>query len=201
MATQQSTAGAPGWRENRAARIAREVADRVARKQAKRGAPRAERPAEPEREPQKKEESTISAPHAARSFALPTMNSNKWTGAIIWLVGAYLTRQFLLQLGVAESFATPFGFVIQWVLTKAESPLWQGTGYPRLALFATLIDGGINAGGAWPFMKNLGGTDVWAMVNDVAGTPGAEPTLAAMLVCAVAVGLATAAAAEYFWNL
>lgn len=136
-----------------------------------------------------------------RLGALPEMNSNRWTAIIIWLVGAYLTSQALAQLGVAEPFNTAFGFAIQFALTKAESPLWKGQGAPKMAILATLIDGGINAGGAWPFMKNLGATDFWTMINDIQGTPGGAPTLATIIACAAAIGLMTAAAAEYFWNL
>jgi hypothetical protein len=211
MTTQSSTRGVLGGaktmlrrrRESRSERIARQREEREERKQQKQEEREAAAIEEETAAPsyKKKGKKFVASARAARAGVFPSMNANRWTGVIIWLVGAYLTRQFLMQLGVSESYATPFGFVIQWILTKAESPLWQGNGYPRMALFATLIDGGINSGGAWPYMKQLGGTDVWVMINDVAGTPGAEPTLAAMLICAIGVGLATAASAEYFWNL
>lgn len=136
-----------------------------------------------------------------RLGALPEMTSNRWTAIIIWLVGAYLTSQALFQLGVAEPFNNVFGFAIQWALTKAESPLWRGQGWPKMAVAATMIDAGINAGGAWPFMKNLGQTDFWRMINDIQATPGVAPTLSTIVACAIGIGLITAAAAEYFWSL
>lgn len=194
--TTRSTTGAPGWRELRRHRIERERKEADARKQ--------EREVDDDEEQQPRQKSKKKVKRLSpltRLGSLPAMNANRWTGVIIWLLGAYLTRTFLMQLGVVETFATPIGFVLQWALTKAEGPLWQGKGYPRLALFATLIDGGINSGGAWPFMKNLGQTDFWTMISDIAGTPGQPPTLITIVACAVAIGLATAASAEYFWNL
>lgn len=153
-------------------------------------------------------------PHITKRLgAIPELNSNRWTAIIIWLVGAYLTSQALYQLGVAEPFNNAFGFAIQWALTKAESPLWKGQGAPKMAILATLIDGGINSAGAWPFMKNLGKTDFWTMIQDIlqasepppqaagAAPERIEPTTATIIVCSVGIGLMTAAAAEYFWNL
>lgn len=189
--TPHRTTGAPGWRELRQHRIARQRKEAITHRQAKQeqieDAPAPKRAAPTSR--------------LARLGALPEMNSNRWTGVIIWLVGAYLTSQLLLQMGVADPYSSLFGFALQWALTKAEGPLWQGKGYPRMALFATFIDGGVNAGGVWPFMKNLGQTDFWRMISEIAGQPNLEPSLITIIACSVAIGLATAAAAEYFWNL
>jgi hypothetical protein len=132
---------------------------------------------------------------------LPTMNANRWTAVVIWLVGAWLSSQALGQLGVPDPLNIVFGMAFQWALTKAESPLWRGTSRPKMAIGATVVDVAINSAGAWPYLKNLGKTDFWKMVRDIAGDQKAEPTQATMITLAVAAGAFTACAAEYFWNL
>lgn len=138
---------------------------------------------------------------AGRFGWLPTMNSNRWTAVLIWLVGAYLTRAFLMQVGIVEEYATPIGLVLQWLLTKGESPLWQGNGRPPLAIICTLIDGGMNSAGALVYTKNIGSTDVWSMIQYAAQDPALTPSITTQVMLAIAVGLIVAAAAEYYWNL
>ena len=128
------------------------------------------------------------------------MTANKATAIIIWLVGAWLTAQAISQLGVPDPMHLVFGLAIQWVLTKAESPLWRGKGYPKMAVGATLVDTAINSAGAWPYVKNIGQTDFWAMIREIGDTQ-TEPTKATIVAISFGVGVFTAAAAEYFWNL
>lgn len=139
----------------------------------------------------------------AQSYAanLTNLSTNKVTAVIIWLVGAWLTAQTLTQLGVPEPFNFVIGLAIQFALTRAETPLWRGQGMPKMALGATAVDIAVNSAGAWPYLKNLGKTDFWAMVRDILSQPDVEPTLATQLAIAAGVGAFTAAAAEYFWNL
>jgi hypothetical protein len=132
---------------------------------------------------------------------LPEMSANRWTAVVIWLVGAWLTSQFLGQLGVPDPFHYVFGLAVQWVLTKAESPLWRGKGYPKMAVGATIVDVVINSAGAWPYIKNLGATDPWKVARDIMGDQKAEPTQSTMITLAISIGAFTAAAAEYFWNM
>jgi hypothetical protein len=132
---------------------------------------------------------------------LPTMNANRWTAVVIWLCGAWLTSQALGQVGVPDPFNIVVGLAVQWVLTKAESPLWRGKGWPKMAVGATIVDVAINSAGAWPYAKGIGKTDFWQMARDIMGDQKAEPTQSSMITLAVGVGAFTAAAAEYFWNL
>lgn len=142
-----------------------------------------------------------------RLSGIGNMGGNQWTAVIIWLIGAWLTATTLAQLGVVEPVNYIFGMGIQWILTKAEAPIWQKKGFPLMAVGATAVDVLINAGGAWPPLKNLGKTDFWAMMQDILADkadPNAqpiEPTQMTVIVLAVGVGTFTAAAAEYFWNL
>lgn len=197
------------WRELRAERIARQKKERAEILARERDAAEEEdeeeeddEPAAPARSKKNKKGKAMAAPaRTARLGYLPTMNSNRWTSLIIWLVGAYLTRAFLVQIGVAEDAATPIGVLLQWLLTRAESPLWRGQGRPAIAIIATLIDGGMNAGGTWVYTRNIGQTDFWAMVQYAAQDPNLVPTVATQIACAIGVGLLTAAAAEYYWNL
>lgn len=134
-------------------------------------------------------------------FRIPEMNGNRWTAVLIWLIGAFLTRSFVMQLGVPEEIASPIAILLQWLLTKAESPLWQGRGRPPIAIIATIIDGGVNTGGTWVYTKNIGKTDFWAMIQYAAENPRLVPAISAQIAIAASVGVLTAAAAEYFWNL
>jgi Fe2+ transport system protein B len=212
----------PRWKEIRAERIARQKEERAERQAAAAEAAeeeeeeeRAERQAAAAEAAEEEEEEERPARSAKRrgkktlrratfkrpSFALPAMNANRWTAAIIWLVGAFLTRSFLVQIGVPEQMASPIGILLQWLLTKAESPLWQGSSRPPIAIIATIIDAGMNAGGTWVYTKNIGATDFWAMIQYAAEDPTLIPSPATQIAIAVAVGLLTAAAAEYYWNL
>jgi hypothetical protein len=202
------------WQKRRLQRIARQEAKRKARKEALENA-RQEAAAEAEEDdtederPRKKGKKMKRTParSAQRTFlflpipSMPEMNGNRWTAVIIWLIGAYLTRAFLIQIGVAEDVASPIGLLLQWLLTKAESPLWRGQSRPWIAVIATVIDTGFNAGGTWVYTKNIGKTDFWAMVQYATEDPKLAPAIATQIALAIAVGLLTAAAAEYFWNL
>lgn len=198
-------------RETRTQRIARQRTEREEREEARRIAA-----AEAAEEEEEEGETEAAAPRtkgkkkrtaarsAARTFlfvSIPEMNSNRYTAVIIWLVGAYLTRAFVMQIGASEDVATPIAFLVQWLLTKAESPLWRGHGYPRMAVIATLIDGGINTGGTWVYTKNIGATDFWKMIQFAANDPTLVPSVGTQIACAIGAGLLTAAAAEYYWNL
>jgi hypothetical protein len=195
----------PRWKEIRAERIARQKEERAERQAAAAEAAEEEEEEEeerPVRSAKRRGKKTLRRATFKRpSFALPAMNANRWTAAIIWLVGAFLTRSFLVQIGVPEQMASPIGILLQWLLTKAESPLWQGSSRPPIAIIATIIDAGMNAGGTWVYTKNIGSTDFWAMIQYAAEDPTLIPSPATQIAIAVAVGLLTAAAAEYYWNL
>lgn len=191
----------PRWKEMRAQRIARQRAERETQEAEKEEEEEEDAPAKPARRGKKIKRVVPKLALKGVSFGLPAMNANRWTSVIIWLVGAFLTRSFLLQIGVAENMATPIGLVLQWLLTKAESPLWQGAGRPPIAIIATIIDGGMNTGGTWVYTKNIGNTDFWKMIQFAANDPALVPSVPTQIACAVGVGVLTAAAAEYYWNL
>ena len=71
------------------------------------------------------------------STAASGLNANRATAIVIWLIGAWLTSNTLAQLGIPEPINYAFGLAAQWILTKAQSPLWQGRGYPPMAVGAT----------------------------------------------------------------
>lgn len=144
--------------------------------------------------------------------AATSLSANKVTGIIIWLVGAWLTSQTLAQLGVPDPVNIIVGLAIQWVLTKAESPVWQKKKVPLMGVGAIVVDAAINSAGAWPYVKNIGDTDFWTMIRDIAAAmstapanapaaPPIEPTIATIVAISFGCGVFTAAAAEYFWNL
>ncbi len=128
------------------------------------------------------------------------LSTNKSIAVIIWLAGAWLTTQALAQLGVAEPFNVIIGIGSQLALTRAESPIWRGRGYPKMAIGALIVDVAINSAGAWPYTKNIGKTDFWMMVKEASDSPGLVANTATQLALAMGVGMFTAASAEYFWN-
>jgi hypothetical protein len=153
----------------------------------------------------------MSASAAAQSYVtrklntVQNMGSARWTAVIIWLVGAWLTSTAFAQLNIPEPVNYAFGMAAQWILTKAESPIWRRQGTPLLGIGALFVDVLINSGGAWKPLQYLGQTDAWSMVSDILkekpDAPKIEPTQMTILVLTIGTGAFTAGAAEYFWNL
>jgi hypothetical protein len=136
---------------------------------------------------------------AARSSLMPKLSANKTIGIVIWLAGAWMTAQFLRQLGVPRPFDSVFGCGIQAALTFGERPLWRGHGYPKFAVLCTIGDTLLNGAGILPYAVNLGDTDFWRLLSLAMQSSGA-PALATILVFTALVGGLTAAAPEYFWS-
>jgi hypothetical protein len=136
---------------------------------------------------------------------IQNMGANQWTAVGIWLVGAWLTGNLIAQLGVPDPVNYVFGGIVQWVLTRAESPIWRRQGTPLMGVGALFVDVLINSGGAWFRLKNIGQTDAWGMISDILkdkpDAPPIEPTTMTILVLTIGTGAFTAGAAEYFWNL
>ena len=131
--------------------------------------------------------------------ALPKLSANKTIAIVIWLVGAWLTVQFLRQLGAASPFDVLAGLAIQAGLTFGERPLWRGRGKPALAVAFAAVDTLLNGAGALPYLLNLGATDFWRLLS-LALQSTSAPGLTTVLVCTALVGGVTAAAPEYFWS-
>jgi hypothetical protein len=133
---------------------------------------------------------------------------NKVASGLAWLIGVLFTylllreaargRGFLLALGIAGGG--------QLLLTLAERPVcaWalrrKGG---KLVLFGagvTLVDGGINAGGIYPYVPRLPNTGLGKMRIEVFGL---NPTVSApaAAVIALAMGLLVAGLAEYLWEM
>lgn len=141
---------------------------------------------------------------------LPTLpqqfTTNHYTSIAIFIVGTWLSRNALLQFGVKNLIiSTVAAFVLQWFLTKAEQPLWaRGMPFTHrftiISLFALVVDVTFNSVGAWPYVRNLGSTDIWKMIQEMTSTADAPNKAIIIGICA-AIGLFIAGAVEYFWNL
>lgn len=138
--------------------------------------------------------------------ALAAMNSNRWTAVAIWLVGTWLSRSALIQFGVRNLVAaTSAALLVQWFLTKGQQRIWRkgadwSEKFTLVSVSALVIDVAFNATGAWPYVRNLGRTDMWRMLQEMTATSAAPSLLIVGSVC-VLVGLFIAGAVEYFWNL
>jgi hypothetical protein len=146
-----------------------------------------------------------------RSGSLGTqkMNYNRVAGGGAWLIGVFLTYLFLRTLkgdplgGVG---ALAVALIAQWLLTLAERPLWRWLlrrkdgRFIAASVAVTGLDGVLNAAGLFPYIGALTGSNVVAMIADVAHV---DPTIGkpAALLIALAIGLLVAALAEYYWEL
>lgn len=138
--------------------------------------------------------------HTSPFPALPKLSADKTIAILIWMVGAWLTVQFLHQLGVPSPVDALAGLAVQAALTFGERPLWRGRGKPPLAVVFALVDTLLNGAGALPYLLNLGNTDFWRLLS-LAMQSSAAPAITTILVCTALVGGVTAAAPEYFASL
>lgn len=135
---------------------------------------------------------------------------NKTLAIIIWLGGAWLTKMTIEQMGVEPGIGIFIAIPLQLALTRAESPIWRGRGYPKMAIGALIFDSVIaNTPGAFRYTQNIGKTDFWYMVQKITTSTGPDghplpliqATVGTQLAMALGIGTILAAAAEYFWNL
>ena len=126
--------------------------------------------------------------------------TNKTIAVLVWLGGLYFTTSFFMQLGAIEAGALGAAFVLQSAITRAQSYVWRGESRHWFGLLAIAVDAGLNAAGIYPFIAGgLANTDAWKMA--AALTEASAPTVATHAIVSFGVGVAIAAAAEYFWSL
>lgn len=143
--------------------------------------------------------SVQSRPTGSQPYQLPERATvNKGGAVIVWLFGAWATGAFLGQLGVAEPVNFFIGAGIQFLLTKAEAPIWQGD-RNLIRIVALIFDSMLNAAGVWPYMRNLGSTSFWVMVSEWIGSSG-EPNMITRAIVVLVVGLLTAIGPEVLWE-
>jgi len=135
------------------------------------------------------------------------LSLNKTIAILIWLGGAWLTKQTIEQMGVPAGVSAFIAIPLQLALTRAESPIWRGKGYPKMAIGALIFDSVMaNTPGAFIYTQNIGKTDFWYMIqritqNNDPNFTVVEATVSTQFAIALGVGTVIAAAAEYFWNL
>jgi hypothetical protein len=138
--------------------------------------------------------------YATKKLRSSKLSSNKTAGVIIWLISAYTTALFIGQIGIKEPISYGLGLAVQWLFTKAETPIWRGRGYPALGIVVTAVDVLFNAVGVWPYVRDqFGATDLWKMLTDITNDPS-PPSLFVRFLIVLVVGIAVAAGPEYFWS-
>jgi hypothetical protein len=133
---------------------------------------------------------------------------SKVASAIAWLCGVFTTYLFIATSAVDVPWHVSLlaAFVIQWVLTIAEKPLWRvmlrrkGGKFVLLGIIMTCIDGVFNAAGIFPYVGRLAQTNVGAMLSEVLGVSQTMGTRSAFML-AFAIGLVIAALPEYLWEV
>ena len=133
---------------------------------------------------------------------------NRVASAISWLIGVVFTYLLLEAVapGVGWFWAVLIAAGAQLLLTIAERPLWRWAlrrKGGKLVLFAvcvTLVDGGINAGGIYPYVPQLSKSGLGKMLIEVfALSPTVSSPAAAVI--ALAIGLLVAGLSEYLWEM
>lgn len=134
---------------------------------------------------------------------LPEMNADRYTAIVVWLIGAWTTRQFILETdfgaalgGVAATVGT---LVVQWILTLMERRVWMKDKNGIGPMFALVLDTLLNAAGLLPFVRGIGSTSVWAMLQEAVGTNEAFTYLPALAV-SLTIGLVLAKMPEDLWG-
>lgn len=133
---------------------------------------------------------------------------SKIAAIIAWLCGVFTTYLFIATsaMDVPWHVSLIAAFVIQWVLTIAEKPLWKvmlrrkGGKFVILGVVVTCIDGVLNAAGIYPYVGRLAQTNVGTMLSEVLGVSQTMGTRSAFLL-AFAIGLVIAALPEYLWEI
>jgi hypothetical protein len=133
---------------------------------------------------------------------------NRVASVISWLIGVLFT--YLLLRDVAPALGLLLALTIaggsQLLLTLAERPLWRWAlrrkgGKPVLfAVGVTMVDGGINAGGIYPFVPELSKSGLGKMLIEIFGLSPAVSAPAAGVI-ALAIGLLVAGLSEYLWEM
>lgn len=139
-------------------------------------------------------------PNITRKLTSTRLGGNQTAGIVVWLIGSYTTALFIKQVGIQEPLCYGLGLAIQWLMTRAEMPIWRGTSAPVLGIVVTVVDVLFNAAGMWPYIyTQLGNTDLWKMLTDVTRSTG-EPTIMVRLALTIVAGAALAGGPEYFWS-
>lgn len=136
-----------------------------------------------------------------------TLSANKIAAIVAWIGGVFTTWLFF-HVAIPEMpwyIAAVAAFLIQWVLTLAERPLWRfllkraGGRLAGVAIVVTLLDGLLNAAGIYPFTSRLAQTGLGAMLSEVFGvqaTISAQPSF----LIALLIGLLVASLPEALWE-
>jgi hypothetical protein len=133
---------------------------------------------------------------------------NRVASVIAWLIGVLFTYLVLAAAAPALGWLWTLTIALggQLLLTIAEKPLWKwilrrkGGKLVAFGVGVTLIDGGINAGGIYPYVPRLVDTSIGKMLIEVFELSPKVSTPAAALI-ALAIGLLIAGLAEYLWEL
>jgi hypothetical protein len=133
---------------------------------------------------------------------------NRVASVISWLIGVLFT--YLLLEAAASNLAWIWALIIalatQLLLTLAERPLWRwalrrkGGKLVLFGLGVTLVDGGINAGGIYPYVPQLAKTGLGRMLIEIFGLSSAVSAPAAGVI-ALFLGLLVAGLSEYLWEM
>lgn len=119
----------------------------------------------------------------------------KTTAFLIWCVGLWATHLFVRGLGVSNVgwAAWIAACILQTALTMAQSAFWNRN-YTVLGTLAVFMDGWINFGGLWPYLRNIPVTQQYRQFAAAFPVVPAEPpqwAVASMslLVCVLVAGL------------
>jgi hypothetical protein len=132
------------------------------------------------------------------------LTANRCMTIIVWLVGAWATKVFLVELGVENNSAKFLAIVLQAFLTLADGSIWRPILRSHkvrmlMGIVAVVADVAFNTGGLWVYVRNLGNTSFWAAIASAMEYSG-PPSLKTILALSAIGGLIIAAGAEALWE-
>jgi hypothetical protein len=124
---------------------------------------------------------------------------NKAVASLTWLAAVYTTYLFLVALGVTPgAWGLTSAVLAQGMLTWLEGPVWQRK-FGDIGVFAVVVDTLVNAGGLWPYIRNIDQTPTWAMFQEL-GAAGGDMNAIVAGFLALMIGYVLAKAPETIWR-
>lgn len=131
--------------------------------------------------------------------------ANSLAASVIWVTGLWTTATFLTELEVVGPTFL-YAILLQAILTNGQGPIWHPAqrqhrrGAFIIGIACLIVDIGLNIGGLWIYLSNLGETTLWAAVSAAANNPS-PPTALTCFMITVGVAMIVALGPEALWDL
>lgn len=131
--------------------------------------------------------------------------ANTMAASVIWVTGLWATSEFLQQLQIPGPRFL-YAIALQSILTNCQGPIWHAAqrvgrrGAFVIGIAALLIDVGLNVGGLWIYLSNLGQTTFWLAIQ-AATSSTVPPSPLTCFLLSLAGAIIVAVGPEALWDL